>query len=668
MNFFIPDNIVFSLSNEVKNFEFKKIKKFKEYKIDFTSNFKYPLNLNIKIKHFYLGNTIKESFLSCNDSITLSNYYLTKLSFEFLNVESFKECIDFKVEIIEIQKNFNLEIPKNSKKIDEFINLIEKQDPMDSPKTFSCINIASILDEFSYECFNPDVNLINLNYESCLDEIKYFNPDFLFVESVWKGKNNSWENKIASTNDFIDSKLLKLIDYCKNKNIPTVFWNKEGLINLKYFKLISLLFDYIFVTDENIIKEYISEYNCENIQILEFAAQPKLHNSINKNKYKLGDIAFTGSWYGNKHQDRLLEMEYILKPSLQFDLDIFDRNFKNKNKLTYLNLYWPDEYIDNIVGSLNYNFLIHAYKNYSLFLNVNSIVNSKHMASRRVYEILCSKTPVLSSNCKCLQDNFYDKVFISNSSEKTIHSINYILNNQFEIKKLSKKNQRFILENHTYKNRLEHIFNTLKVNYTKEKILKVFIIGICKTYDSFFNLYENINNQSYRYINYIILVSKKISKYLNNIDISKLNICYCDFDNNNDINVEINNLILENNEIDYFSIFYSNYNYGKNYIRDYINTLSFVNAKVLGKNKFLIGFNKKNKPFYFKCDAFIDSYTSSIFLFTLFIERKTLLEIIYEIDFLKSIIISNKTNNFKIYSDDEFNFSASKNLFKLVNI
>ncbi|RGX01368.1 glycosyltransferase, partial [Paraclostridium sordellii] len=70
--------------------------------------------------------------------------------------------------------------------------------------------------------------------------------------------------------------------------------------------------------------------------------------------------------------------------------------------------------------------------------------------------------------------------------EKTIHSINYILNNQFEIKKLSKKNQRFILENHTYKNRLEHIFNTLKVNYTKGKILKVFIIGICKTYDSFF--------------------------------------------------------------------------------------------------------------------------------------------------------------------------------------
>ncbi|WP_207708307.1 hypothetical protein, partial [Paraclostridium sordellii] len=156
--------------------------------------------------------------------------------------------------------------------------------------------------------------------------------------------------------------------------------------------------------------------------------------------------------------------------------------------------------------------------------------------------------------------------------------------------------------------------------------------------------------------------------YLNNIDISKLNICYCDFDNNNEINVKINNLILENNEIDYFSIFYSNYNYGKNYIRDYINTLSFVNAKVLGKSKILIEFNKKNKPFYLKCDAFIDSYTSSIFLFTSFIERKTLLELIYKIDFLKSIIISNKTNNFKIYSDDEFNFSTSKNLFELINI
>ncbi|EPZ62245.1 glycosyl transferase family 2 domain protein [[Clostridium] sordellii ATCC 9714] len=243
-----------------------KNKKFKEYKINFTSNLNYPLNL--KIKHFYLDNTIKESFLACNNSITLSNYYLTKLSFEFLNVESFKECKDFKVEIIEIQKNFNLETPENSKKIDEFINIIEKQVPIDSPKTFSGINIASILDEFSYECFNPDVNLINLNYKSCLDEIKHFNPDFLFVESAWKGKNNSWENKIASTNAFVDSKLLELINYCKNKNIPTVFWNKEGLINLKFFKLVSLLFDYIFVTDENIIKEYISEYNLKIYKFL----------------------------------------------------------------------------------------------------------------------------------------------------------------------------------------------------------------------------------------------------------------------------------------------------------------------------------------------------------------------------------------------------------------
>ena len=362
MNFFIPDNIVFSLSNEVKNFEFKKIKKFKEYKIDFTSNFKYPLNLQLKIKHFYLDNTIKENFLSCDDSITFSNYYLTKLSFEFLNVESFKECIDFKVEIIEIQKNFNLEIPKNSKKIDEFINLIEKQDPIDSPKTFSCINIASILDEFSYECFNPDVNLINLNYESCLNEIKYFNPDFLFVESVWKGKNNSWENKIASTNDFIDSKLLELINYCKNKNIPTVFWNKEDPINYKFFIKLAKLFDYVFTTDENSINKYKKDLNNNRVFSLLFAANPHIHNPIKYNKEKINKSFFAGTYYRNKFEERKVDLKKLLDLSIEYgELDIYDRHYNSENPLYY----FPKKYNPYIKGYLDINDMYKTYKKFS---------------------------------------------------------------------------------------------------------------------------------------------------------------------------------------------------------------------------------------------------------------------------------------------------------------
>ena len=53
-----------------------------------------------------------------------------------------------------------------------------------------------------------------------------FSPDMLFVESAWNGKNNSWYKKIANGS----KDLLDVTDYCHERNIPVVFWNKENEI------------------------------------------------------------------------------------------------------------------------------------------------------------------------------------------------------------------------------------------------------------------------------------------------------------------------------------------------------------------------------------------------------------------------------------------------------
>jgi hypothetical protein len=669
MKFFIPGKIVFSLKNLTslnETYTFDDIKKFKEYIINFNSQYTNSSNICLQVNEYHSNNKVKTHILNINESLICSNYNLEKISISIIKNNN-DEIYPIDIEIIEENKNFRKGNYNTNKKILRFIDDIKSNEFNFDFKFYSNIKIASILDEFSYACFCKDVDMINLYYDDCLSDLRKFNPDILLVESAWGGFKNSWQKKIASKNKIIDSKLYDLIEYCNKYNIPTVFWNKEGVINFEYFKASSSIFDYIFVTDENIIPLQVDICNHNNIYILEFAAQPKIHNSIDKNKYKLGNIAFAGAWYGDKHLNRLEDMNIIVKPSIEFGLDIFDRNYNNKDYLSYINLYWPEEYQENIIGTLDYNSLVYAYKNYDLFLNVNSIKNSRHMTSRRVYEILCSKTPILSSSSDFLYNSLSSYFYTSNNSSDTKSIIKSILNDDFNTRKISKKSQRFIIENHTYKNRLEYIFDTLELNYKKYNLPFIFIIGICDNLDSLKKIYSNIINQSYNNINYCIIVD---SSFYNNIDLLNIdtkNIYSCDFSYSTNINEMINNLLVEYGQLDYFCLFNSNYHYSENYIRDYVNTLSFVNSDVIGKNHILLDVNIKNKPNYLKCSDFMDSFCNSVFLFTTFISKSIFKDLLGDINFLSDSIL-NSDNTFKIYSDDEFNISLSSELLNIVSI
>ncbi|TMQ90917.1 glycosyltransferase, partial [Escherichia coli] len=51
-----------------------------------------------------------------------------------------------------------------------------------------------------------------------------------------------------------------------------------------------------------------------------------------------------------------------------------------------------------IVGSLDYEQMLTAYRQYKLFLNINTVQDSPTMFSRRVFEILSCGTPVVSTH------------------------------------------------------------------------------------------------------------------------------------------------------------------------------------------------------------------------------------------------------------------------------
>lgn len=654
MKFKSVNKLIFSYNYNEKNLityhVINEIKLFNQYKIVFNSCTNDNLSF-INIKLHTDNNEVKDILLYINDSYEFDNKNIIKIEI-YINLQS---DIQFNIKILELPIVFEENTYENSIIIKNFINYVDSSQIDKNCFTPTFITkIACILDEFTYECFSYECNLFQLKSMTWKSQIEEFKPDILFVESAWYGICKTWIGKVACE-EKLDDTLLDLVTYCNYKKIPTIFFNKEGLVNLSYFKQSSSIFDYIFVSDENIISTQVEVCNHNRVYPLSFAAQPKIHNSINKNKYKLGEIAFAGGWYSNKHNNRLNDFEYILKPALDYNVHIYDRNFHQRAMFEFLGKYWPKEYLENIVGKLDYKYMVEAYKNYTIFLNVNTVQDSSYMVSRRVYEILACKTLILSSYSKGILNNFKDYVFISTNKDDTRNLLEDILNNLSFYEKIAKKRQRYILENHTYKNRLMEIFNMINLNYNKISSIKVAAICIIQDSSQIKNICNSIENQYYTLSRTYLFINKEI-----NFDdcrelLSMRNIYYNFYKNEKDIKHLFQYIYHLEDNITNYVLFYSNNYYGPNYIRDYVNILSYSNIHVIGKSQiYEINDNKMELKI---CDN-KDSYVNKIYKDTLFFQKTFLSFLSYNGDLYNDPIYR---NNFIFYSDDEYNFLRNIN-------
>ncbi|MFL0505304.1 glycosyltransferase [Ureibacillus sp. 179-F W5.1 NHS] len=526
------------------------------------------------------------------------------------------------------------------------------------------LKIASILDEFSQECFKYDCDLKAITKESWLREIEEFQPDFLLVESCWQGNSSMWAYEVANLHKNQHRKeLRKLTDYCKNNGIKTVFWDKEGVENFDFFKEASSYFEYIFTADENNIENFKKYVGHDNVFVLAFAAQPQIHNPINKNRHYLGEIAFGGTYYGNKHEERKKDIENLIKPSLNFGVDIFDRYFGIDPKKVPNNQ-WPEEYKNNIIGNLKYNEMIEAYKNYDIFFTVNSVQNSKYMFARRVFEILASRSMVISGPSVGVKEFFGDIVPISNNPTYTTQLLKIYTKNKIVREKLVREGARLVQTKHTYKNRLQEICN--KIGIQKNILLKpkVSIISSTQREEFMDNLYENINNQTYEQLEIIIILNKNemdIKKWENKFSDIKIPFKIIKIDENvslgnclnEAINLSTGEIVAKFDDDDY---------YGPNYILDMILSMEYSNAGIVGKSSHYIYLESQNLLLLKTMGAGEERYSDFVAGATLVFKK----EIINKIggfgdknrgedsDFLKRA----KEAGYLIYSNDSYNFCA----------
>lgn len=315
--------------------------------------------------------------------------------------------------------------------------------------------VLGVMDEFTTGCFEQDLNLIQPRPDNWYALLEKYKPELIFIESAWKGNYGSWQYRVAEYSNKPGQEVAQLCNYAREKGIPTVFWNKEDPVHHDKFMCSAKLVDGIFTTDANMKESYFRKTGNPNIHALPFAAQPALHRPapLDGRKQKL---CFAGSWYGNRHAERGQSMRWLLETANQYDLVIYDRNHGTGI------FPFPDEFQKGIKGSLPYKALCEEYNRYRVFLNVNSVVDSPTMFSRRVFELMACGTPIVSTYAKGIENLFEsDTVWLVRNREEAQEAIHTLMTDDAEWRRRSLAGIREVFAKHTYAHRLNTIFTHL---------------------------------------------------------------------------------------------------------------------------------------------------------------------------------------------------------------
>jgi ubiquinone/menaquinone biosynthesis C-methylase UbiE/spore maturation protein CgeB len=323
----------------------------------------------------------------------------------------------------------------------------------DGPVARPDLTAAVILDRFSATALRYEWDQIQFGPDDWQKTLEREQPDLLFVESAWRGNDGRWHELLRGRSATKRRPLIELVGWCRERGIPTVFWNKEDPPNFGHFVYTAQLFDHVFTVDGDCIPRYAEVIGREDVQVLPFGAQPRIHNPVSVPGGRAHDVVFAGTYFPHKHPGRRRQMETILAPAREFGLHIYSRIVQTEDA----RFQWPEEYRPHVVGSLPYERMLAVYKAYKLFLNVNSVTESPTMCARRVFELSACSTPVLSGYSRAIGEVFGDLVPISRSPDETRAKIAELLGAAEGRERRAHEAMREVLAKHTYGRRVDDV-------------------------------------------------------------------------------------------------------------------------------------------------------------------------------------------------------------------
>lgn len=438
----------------------------------------------------------------------------------------------------------------------------------DQKSSANNIRVAGIMDEFTFHSYAPECELLALEPNNLVRQLKSFKPDFVFIESAWKGKDDLWKTKVSNLSD----EVIELIKWCRKNNVPSVFWNKEDPVHFATFLPLAKLVDFVFTTDIDCIAKYKQEIGHGRAYLLPFAAQPKNHNPIDIYERK-DKFCFAGSYY-LRYPERQRDFASIINACSQFKpVDIYDRNHDNPHP----HYIFPKQYEDLILGTLPFSEIDKAYKGYNFGINMNTIKQSQTMFARRVYELLASNTVVVSNYSRGIKSTFGDLVVCSDSEQEIKKQLAEICTSDQQYKKYRLRGLRKVMQEHTYGHRLSFIKSVLSGKTFTTQSPNVLVMASVKNVKELTNVIENFERQSYFNKSLVVLSEEEIdAEFANHVTI-----CSSETEFNNELTKQAT-------QNDFISVMSSKDYYGKNFFIDLLLAINYSDCQAYGKKSFYL--------------------------------------------------------------------------------
>ncbi len=320
------------------------------------------------------------------------------------------------------------------------------------------IPVMSVLDEFSRACFAPHANLIETRPDNWEGLLERFSPRFLLAESAWRGNRGTWRYRVASAEHPPGDEFANMVEGFRSRGVPTIFWNKEDPVHFDAFIESASRCDVVLTTSAESIDRYRLKTSAR-VEVMQFAAEDSLQNPQGSSR-RNGKVCFAGSYYTEGFEARKSGQSMLLEAAKAYDLDIYDRNHRDVGARS--EFAFPQDYAPYIRGRLDYDALSRKYREYQVFLNVNSVDDSSTMFSRRVFELLACGTPVVSTWSHGIAETFGDDiVWQVRSQDEAEAALRVLTTDPLEWRRRSLAGIRAVLARHTYRHRFGRILSLM---------------------------------------------------------------------------------------------------------------------------------------------------------------------------------------------------------------
>jgi hypothetical protein len=219
-----------------------------------------------------------------------------------------------------------------------------------------------------------------------------------------------------------------------------------------------------------------------------------------------------------------------------------------------------------------------AYRQYKVFLNVNSVIDSNTMFSRRVFELLACGTPVVSTVSAGIDRMFgRELVWTVRDKGEAEEAIRHLMQDKWEWRRRSLQGIRRVFAEHTFAHRFDEV---LRITGLRESILplrRVLLVGEISSQaeaDALINM--QTRQALVRTQIRLLLISKHPGIQISHIDVKMINIS------------SALKPVLLNEAKDWNATHVALLDpqalYGKFYLQDALNAFDYTNCDIVGKS------------------------------------------------------------------------------------